>query len=111
MLLINVAVWLLITPMRFAFRDEQAFRNAVPCHPEVTGPDDCLRTVPAIIDGTERTEGFTRLTLTQQDGKVTRVRIPRLATARRGRGPYRGDALAGADPVRRLRVRAPVHDR
>lgn len=83
-----VAVWLLLVGMRGALDEERAFRAAAGCVQDdgapAGGPSDgraadCLRTVAARIDRSERVRSektpVTRLRLTEADGTSSRVRL------------------------------------
>ncbi len=74
-----VAAWLLLVTTPGSHAEERAFRAAVECPTPHDAGSDCLHTVPAVID---RTEKVTRsksasywLYITEADGTATRTRI------------------------------------
>ncbi|CAL9509663.1 hypothetical protein SUDANB105_03583 [Streptomyces sp. enrichment culture] len=73
-----ISAFVLIVPLRGALDDERAFRAAVACAPGGHG-DDCLRTVTARVERTERKKGRRSasfwLYLDQVDGKSSRTRL------------------------------------
>lgn len=87
-----VAAWLLLLTTPDARDGERAFTTAAECKAPGRGDSDCLRTVKAVIDRTEKeTTGRTPsywLYITEADGTSTRTRIEsgpeRLPAARPG---------------------------
>lgn len=87
-----VAAWLLLLTTPDARDDERAFTTAPACTAPGGGGSDCLRTVTAVLDRTERETGRKTpsywLYLTEADGTSTRTRIEsdleRLPAARPG---------------------------
>lgn len=87
-----VAAWLLLLTTPDARDDERAFTTAPACTAPGGGDADCLRTVTAVLDRTEKETGRKTpsywLYLTEADGTSTRTRIEsspeRLPAARPG---------------------------
>jgi hypothetical protein len=74
-----VAAWLLLLTTPGARDDERAFTTAAACGAPGRGDSDCLRTVKAVIDRTEK-ETMSKtpsywLYITEADGTSTRTRI------------------------------------
>lgn len=89
-----LAAWLLLVTTPGSRDDERAFTAAAECPAPVRGDADCLRTVPAVID---RTEKVTRsrsasywLYITEADGTSTRTRIDGSARQHPGARPGAG---------------------
>ncbi|MFE7481775.1 hypothetical protein [Streptomyces sp. NPDC057552] len=84
-----IAVWLILVTTPGAQAEERAFKEATSCSSSrgdargnardgQAGNDDCLRTVPAVIDSLDKIEGRSPnfwLNITEADGTSTRTRL------------------------------------
>ncbi|MFJ8308843.1 MULTISPECIES: hypothetical protein [unclassified Streptomyces] len=88
--LLLVAAWLLLVTMRGSLDEERAFRAAQDCAPGTTATD-CLRSVPAVIERTQKGRGKTPnywMYVKDADGETPVLHIRRSA-------PDSSDTYAG----------------